>query len=238
MSSLDGPLRGHAGGNRAETKAGLSPLPWQTREEIANITLHALGFLSGIVGFGILIAFAAMSGSLNKIISSSVYAMTLIALYLASVVYHTSLAIDLPWKKAGEVLDHSAIYLLIAGTYTPFLMVSVGGVAGWSMLALIWSLALAGVFYKVFFYYGSDLLSTLAYIAMGWLIMLVVKPLYLSIGWSGVGMIVLGGILYSCGAWFYLNDQRFRFAHALWHIFVLGGSFCHYIAILRFVIMA
>ena len=128
----------------------LSP---ETREEIANITLHSFGFFLSLVGLCVLVALAASSGSMLRIVSASIYGVTLLLVYLASILFHTSLAISLPWKKAFETVDHCAIYLLIAGTYTPFLLVTLPGTLGWSMLALIWSLAVAGVFFKGFFFY-------------------------------------------------------------------------------------
>lgn len=213
----------------------LSP---ETREEIANITLHSFGFFLSLVGLCVLVALAASSGSILRIVSASVYGVTLVLVYLASILFHTSLAISLPWNKAFETVDHCAIYLLIAGTYTPFLLVTLPGTLGWSMLALIWSLAVAGILYKVFFFYKSDLLSTLAYILMGWLAIGIVMPLHAQIGWWGLGGIFFGGILYTLGAVFYLLDHKFRFAHAVWHSFVIAGSFCHYLTVLFFVINA
>lgn len=213
-------------------------LGWETREEIVNITLHSLGLFLGLVGFGFLVAVAGLSGSPLRILSSSIYAVTLLLVFVASILFHTSLAIGLPWKKAFEVIDHCAIYLLIAGTYTPFLMVTLPGTFGWVMLALIWSLALAGILYKIFFFYKSDLLSTLAYIAMGWLSLVLIKPLFEHLGWGGIGLLAAGGLLYTVGAVFYLYDHAFRFAHAVWHSFVLAGSICHFAVILCFVIAA
>jgi hemolysin III len=211
----------------------LSP---ETREEIANITLHSFGFFLSLVGLCVLVALAASSGSILRIVSASVYGVTLVLVYLASILFHTSLAISLPWNKAFETVDHCAIYLLIAGTYTPFLMVTLPGTLGWSMLALIWGLAVAGILYKVFFFYKSDLLSTLAYILMGWLALGIVMPLHAKLGWWGLGGIFFGGILYTLGAVFYLLDHKFRFAHAVWHSFVIAGSLCHYLTVLFFVI--
>jgi len=213
-------------------------LEMYVREEIANIALHALGLFLSLVGFGVLIALAGQSASLLQILSSSIYAATLLFLYLASVLFHTSLALQVPWRKAFETVDHCAIYLLIAGTYTPFLMVSIQGRLGWIMLAVIWALALLGIAYKAFFFFRSDLLSTLAYIAMGWLSLVIMRPLWEVIGWQGVGLLGLGGLFYTVGAIFYVWDHKFLFAHALWHIFVLAGSICHYLTILWFVVLA
>lgn len=219
------------------TAAQKSPLPWHTREEIANITLHSFGLILGLIGFGVLIAVASLSGSIDRIVSSSIYGVTILIVYLASVLFHTSLAMESRWQRAFEVVDHCAIFLLIAGTYTPFLMVSLKGqMIGGMMLAAIWALAIGGILYKIFFFYRSDLLSTLAYIAMGWLSLFMAKPLLGLIGWSGLGMLGLGGVLYTIGAIFYLRDHTFRFAHAVWHIFVIAGSLCHYGAVYWFVI--
>jgi hemolysin III len=189
-----------------------------------------------LVGLGVLIALAASSGSIARMISASIYGVSLFLVYVASILFHTSLAISLPWKKAFETVDHCAIYLLIAGTYTPFLLVTLPGTFGWSLLALIWFLAIFGILYKVFFFYSSDLLSTLAYIAMGWLSLAIMQPLFSQIGWFGLGGLLLGGILYTLGAVFYLLDHTFRFAHAVWHSFVIAGSLCHYLTIAYFVI--
>ena len=159
-----------------------APLAIHTREEIANITLHSFGLLFSLIGFGVLIGLAAHQGNLLTLIAASIYDATLIAVYLGSVLFHTSIALEINWRKALEIVDHCMIYLLIAGTYTPFLMVKLPTPLGWSMLALIWVLALAGILYKIFFYYASDVLSTLAYIAMGWLCMAFVKALHAEIG--------------------------------------------------------
>ncbi len=219
------------------TAAQKSPLPWHTREEIANITLHSFGLILGLIGACVLISVATLSGSLDRIISSSIYSVTILMVYLASVLFHTSLAMESRWQRAFEVVDHCAIFLLIAGTYTPFLMVTLKGQQlGWGMLATIWSLAIGGILYKIFFFYRSDLLSTLAYIAMGWLSMLMAKPLLSLIGWGGLGGLAIGGLFYTIGAIFYLRDHTFRFAHAVWHIFVIAGSLCHYATIYWFVI--
>lgn len=206
------------------------------REEIVNIALHSFGLFLSLIGFGVIVALTGHSGSLVQMISGSAYAATLVLLYASSILFHTTLALELPWKKAFETLDHCAIYLLIAGTYTPFLTLSVSGRLGWGMLILIWSLAFAGVVYKIFFFYRSDLLSTLAYVLMGWLSVVIIKPLLAVISWWGVSGLGLGGILYTVGAVFYVWDHKFPFAHAIWHLFVLAGSLCHFLTIFYFVI--
>ena len=217
-------------------KAPSPEIPWPVREEIANITLHSFGLFLSLIGFGLMVAFAALTGSAVAIISCSIYAVSLALVYVASIMFHTTLAVDYPFKKAFETIDHCAIYLLIAGTYTPFLMVHIQGTLGWSVLALIWTLAISGILYKVFFFYNSDLLSTLAYIVMGWISLSFMHPLYLAVGWQGVGLLLLGGVLYTVGALFYLFDHKFHFAHAIWHSFVLAASICHYFTVMFFVL--
>jgi len=212
------------------------PLPIQVREEIANVTLHSLGLFLSLIGFGVIIALATLTGSVFQIVGASVYAVTLFLLYTSSVLFHSSLAIHLSWKKAFETLDHCAIYLLIAGTYTPFLLNVVEEPLRWIMLSVVWLLALLGIIYKIFFFYRSNLLSTLAYIAMGWLAVFILKPMYAGIGWGGIGLLALGGVLYTIGSIFYLWDHKFHFAHAIWHGFVLMASICHYFAVVLFVI--
>ncbi len=211
----------------------LSP---RTQEEIVNITLHGFGLLLSLMGFGIMVGVAVMDNSLVKVIASSVYCATLIFMYIGSLLFHTSLAIDLSWKKALEVVDHAAIYLLIAGTYTPFLLVILEGIYALTLFCIIWLLALIGIIYKVFFFYKSDVLSTLAYIAMGWLCMFFIKDLYQAMGWPGIGSLAFGGVLYTVGSLFYLFDDRFKYAHALWHLFVMAGSLCHFLTVYFFVI--
>lgn len=213
-----------------------SSLSWPVREEIANISLHALGLFLACIGFGLLVGFASTKSSLSLLMSCCIYGVSLMSVFVGSILFHTALSIELPWKKALEVVDHCAIYLLVAGTYTPFLMVTLKGFFASSLLVLIWLIAFAGIAYKIFFFYSSDLLSTLGYLAMGWMAVLIVYPLFQIIGWQGIGMVALGGAFYSIGAIFYLYDHAFRFAHAIWHICVLLGSLCHYLTIFYFVV--
>lgn len=218
-------------------KEHTTSLTSEVQEEILNITLHGFGLFLSLIGFGTLVGLAAQSQSLNKLLAASTYCSTLVVMYIGSLLFHTSIAVDVPWKKALEVVDHSAIYLLIAGTYTPFLMVSLHNTYSWIFLAIIWALALSGIIYKVFFFYKSDVLSTLAYIAMGWICVFFLKDLYHSLGFQGIALLALGGVLYTVGSLFYLFDHKFKYAHALWHLFVMAGSLCHYLSILFFVIL-
>lgn len=214
-----------------------SPIPSQIQEEILNITLHSFGLLLSLIGFGMLVGVAVQSQSLTKIFAASTFSATLIVMYIGSLLFHTSLAIDVPWKKALEVVDHSAIYLLIAGSYTPFLMVSLHSTKSWIMLVLIWLIAVSGVLYKVFFFYKSDVLSTLAYLAMGWMCVFFMQDLYQSIGWKGLSLLVIGGVFYTIGSLFYLFDHKFKYAHAIWHLCVIAGSLFHYLSVFFFVIL-
>lgn len=213
------------------------PIASQVQEEILNITLHSFGLLLSLIGFGTMLGIAVQSQSLTKIFASSTYCATLIVMYIGSLLFHTSLAVDVPWKKALEVVDHSAIYLLIAGSYTPFLIVSLHSTKAWIMLAIIWTLAVVGVLYKVFFFYKSDVLSTLAYVAMGWMCVFFMKELYQSIGWQGFSLLGIGGIFYTLGSLFYLFDHKFKYAHAIWHLCVIAGSLFHYLSVFFFVIL-
>lgn len=206
------------------------------KEEVANITVASFGLFFSLIGFGILIGLATLYGDVIHIVSSSVYATTLLLLYVASILLHSSLAQEVKHAKAFEVIDHCAIYLLIAGTYTPFSLITLKGPIGWSLMAIVWSLAFFGILYKVFFHYQSDLLSTLAYVLMGWLVIFAIKPLIAGLATGGLILLIAGGVLYTVGSIFYVFDHKFPYAHALWHFFVLAASICHYCAVLFYVI--
>lgn len=204
-------------------------------EEIANISVSFLGLFFSMVGFSILIALSALSKQWLPIISASVYGTTLILLFAASMLYHSSLATDMVHKKAFQVVDHCAIYLLIAGSFTPMGLITLKEHGGLILLAVLWGIAFLGCMHKIFFPIGSEIPSTLTYIAMGWSIMFVIKPLWENVEPWGIYLIVLGGLLYTVGSVFYVFDHKFAMAHAIWHFFVLGGSIAHYLAILIYV---
>lgn len=198
------------------------------REEIANALSHGLGVVLGLLGGGALVALVAMTGSTAQITGTIVFVVSLVLLYTASTLYH---AIPHPVaKRRLKVFDHCAIYVLIAGTYTPFLLTSLRPHGGLWMLALIWSLAAAGIVYKLFYTGRFKGVSTLIYLAMGWLVVIGGKPFLAALGETTLGWLLAGGIAYSVGTLFYLS-RRLPYAHAIWHAFVLLGSVCHFVAV-------
>ena len=205
-------------------------------EEIANLTVAFLGLFLSMIGVAVLMAVSTLTRQWEAILASSVYGTTLLLLFLASILYHAALATDLIHKKAFEVIDHCAIYLLIAGTFTPMGLLVLKGSTGLWMLALLWGVALLGCLHKIFWPVGSDVVSVLAYVGMGWSIVLVYQPLTAGLQSGGTTLLVIGGLLYTLGSIFYILDHKFKLAHALWHGFVIGGSMSLYLAILLFVV--
>jgi len=203
-------------------------------EELANSLTHGVGLVLSVAGFIVLVVLAAMRGSAWRIVSCAVYGSTLICLYTASTLYHGIRSRRL--KRVLKICDHSAIYLLIAGTYTPFLLVNLRGSWGWSLFAVIWGLAMAGILLKVWFVEHFSILSTAVYVVMGWLALLAVKPMLLRIPHSGILWLLAGGVLYTVGVVFYAW-KKVPYNHAIWHGFVLAGSTCHYFAVLCSVIL-
>jgi len=203
-------------------------------EELANSLTHGAGLMLSIAGFMVLLVLAAVRGSAWRIVSCAVYGSTLICLYTASTLYHGIRSRRL--KRVLKICDHSAIYLLIAGTYTPFLLVNLRGSWGWSLFAVIWGLAMAGILFKVWFVEHFPVLSTVVYLLMGWLALVAVKPMLLSVPQSGVLWLLAGGVLYTVGVVFYAW-KKIPYNHAIWHGFVLAGSTCHYFAVLCSVIL-
>ena len=208
--------------------------PHLSTQELANSLTHGVGLTLSIAGFIVLLVLAAMRGSAWRIVGCAIYGSTLICLYTASTLYHSIQSPRL--NRILKVCDHSAIYLLIAGTYTPFLLVNLRGGWGWSLFAVIWGLAMAGILFKVWFVEHFSLLSTAVYLLMGWLALLAIKPLLLAVPLSGLLWLLAGGVLYTVGVVFYVS-KRVPYNHAIWHGFVLAGSTCHYFAVLCAVIL-
>lgn len=202
--------------------------PLMQREEVANALTHSIGVLASLIGGALLITLAAMSGDLWHVISAVVYSSALFILYTASTVYHATRHGDI--KARLEIADHCAIFLLIAGTYTPFTLVSLRGVWGWSLFGIIWGLAIIGVILKLFVMGRLRRLSTLIYIAMGWLVIVAAEPMVRALSLPALILLLLGGITYTAGTFFYHNE-RIPYAHTIWHLFVLGGSACHFVAV-------
>ncbi len=207
-----------------------APLPSaaEVREEWANALTHGLGATAALAGGSVLITLAAIHGDGWQLAGAIVFGICLLLLYVASTLYH---AVQHPVAKARlKVFDHCAIYLLIAGTYTPFTLIGLRGPWGWGLFAAIWALALAGVVFKLMFTGRFKLLSTLIYIAMGWLVIVAIKPLLGALdGWT-FGWLLAGGVCYTLGTVFY-HRPSLPYSHAIWHLFVVAGSVCHFIAV-------
>lgn len=203
------------------------------QQERANGLTHGIGAAVAAAGAAVLIVLACLRGNAWHIVSFSLYGGTLFLLYLTSTLYHALRAPKA--KRIFETLDHSAIYLLIAGTYTPFLLVTLHGAWGWSLFGVVWGLGLAGIVYKIFFIGRHRLFSTLLYIGIGWIAILALKPLLAALPLGGMALLLCGGACYSLGTIFYHNE-RLYYSHAVWHLFVLAGSLFHYFAILFYVL--
>jgi hemolysin III len=198
------------------------------REEVANAATHGVGMALSAAGGAVLAVLAALSGSAWKIAGVSIFIASLLLLYTASTMYH--LVRPPLLKRRLQVLDHCAIYVLIAGTYTPFMLDAVRGPWGWSLFGMIWGLAVIGIVFKLRFTGRYHRLSTAVYLAMGWLAIVAAVPLYTHVPFDSLAWLVAGGVTYTLGTAFY-HWQKLPFAHAVWHLFVVGGSICHGIAV-------
>ena len=197
------------------------------RWELANALTHGVGVVASLVGGAVLVAGAAAYGDTWKVASSAVFATTLVLLYTASTLYHAARS---PKVRARlQVFDHCAIYLLIAGTYTPFTLLGLRGGWGWSLFGVAWGLAVAGVVFKLFFTGRFPRVSTAIYLGMGWMVVVAAAPMLEALSPTTIAWLVAGGLAYTGGTAFYHN--RRPYAHAVWHLFVLAGSVCHYVAV-------
>jgi hemolysin III len=211
-----------------------SLLRYISSEELANSLIHGIGTILSIAALSVLTAFASVYGNTWHIVSVSVYGTTLIFLYTASTLYHS---IQHPLvKKNLRILDHSAIFMLIAGTYTPFTLVNLRGPWGWSLFALIWCLAFFGITIQFSRRMPWPLISLVLYVGMGWTILVAIRPLISSVSIGGIILLLLGGLAYTFGIVFY-GWKRLKFHHAVWHLFVLTGSILHFFAVLFYVIL-
>jgi len=201
-------------------------------EEKLNAATHGVGAILAVIGLISLMVVAYSDGGIWHLVSFSIYGTSLVLLYLASTLYHSFTNERI--KYIFKILDHAAIYLLIAGTYTPFTLVALHGLLGWIIFGVTWGLAAIGIGFQVFFVKRFKLFSTLCYIFMGWLIVLVVKPLIATLPMMGLYWLIAGGIFYTVGAVFYLA-RRIPYNHAVWHLFVLAGSASHFIAVFKYV---
>ena len=199
-------------------------------EKISNSVSHGIGLIAALVATPFLIMHAVERGDMGFIVGVSIFAATMVLLYLVSTLYHA-----LPRgkaKSAFRVIEHSAIFLLIAGTYTPFTLGVLRGAWGWTLLGLVWGLAVTGVALKAFDRMSHPIVSTGLYLLMGWLILIAVNPLYARVPASGILWLVAGGVAYTAGVAFFAADSRLRYGHFIWHLFVMAGTACHYFAVL------
>jgi len=206
---------------------------YSVREEIANSVTHGLGALMASGGLALLVNLAASRGDVWHIVSCTIFGVTLVMLYLASTLYHS---IPSPRAKSAlRVFDHSAIFLLIAGTYTPFALVSLRGPWGWSLFGVLWGLAVVGIAFKIALLDRWASLSVVLFVAMGWTVVVAIKPMLAAVEPGGLWLLLLGGLAYTGGIGFYLW-RRLPYHHAIWHLFVLAGSVLHFLAVVLYVI--
>ncbi len=199
-------------------------------EEIANSVIHGAALAASVVALPVLVAAAVGRRDVWQIVGGAVFGVALVLLYSASTLYH---AIPAPAvKRVLRVIDHVAIYLLIAGTYTPFMLGALRGPTGWTFLVTIWALAAFGIVAKVALRFRYPRLSTALYVGMGWLIVLAVRPLMTHVSPMGLAWLLAGGLCYTGGVAFYITDARLKYGHAIWHGFVAAGSACHFVAVL------
>ena len=201
-------------------------------EELANSLSHGIGLALAIAGLPILIVTSAQTGSAAAVVGASIFGSTAILLYLISTLYHA-----LPQKRIKEVLqvlDHVAIYLFIASTYTPFTLGVLHGGWGWTLFGLVWTLALAGVVFKILGGTRFPRVSTVLYLAMGWVILVAIRPLWQHMPTAGLALLIAGGVAYTLGVVFFALDERVRYSHFIWHLFVLVGTVFHFFAVLLY----
>lgn len=207
--------------------------PLTRAEEVANALTHGLGLLGSIVALPVLVVTALAKGDALLVVGYSVFGATMVALYAASTIYHA-----LPPSRAKQlfrVVDHVAIYLLIAGSYTPFTFGVLRGAWGWTLSGIVWSLAIVGILLKTTVGFRFPRASTVLYLSMGWLAVVAAKPLAAAVPGAGLAWIIAGGLLYTGGVVFYARDYR-PWHHTVWHLFVLGGSACHFMAVWRYAV--
>ena len=203
-------------------------------EEIANSITHGIGAALSIAGLVAIVAVAALDRSAWRIVACAIYGTSLVLLYTSSTLYH-ALANNRA-KRVFKILDHSSIYLLIAGTYTPFTLITLRGPWGWTLFGVIWGLCVCGVVFKSLWIDRLKSASTVVYVLMGWCAVFAIRPLLAALHWTGFMWLLAGGLCYTAGVAFYANSSRF--AHSIWHLFVMAGSFCQYWAVFRYIVRA
>lgn len=204
---------------------------FKQNEEIANAITHGIGVLLSIAALVILIVYSSLEGTAWHVVGFTVFGSTLVVLYTASTLYHAFKHVRV--KRLFRKFDHMSIFLLIAGTYTPFCFVALPGWIGWTIFGITWACAAVGIVMKAFYTGANERLSTLMYVLMGWLIVPAIKPLYHAISAETFSWIMAGGFFYTAGTYFFLKDTTRQFYHSIWHLFVLAGSICHFLAVLN-----
>lgn len=208
----------------------MKPSLRERREELASALTHGAGAVAALTGATVLVVLAAHRADTLGLVGTAVFSATLVLLYTASTLYH---AARKPTMRARlKVFDHCAIYLLIAGTYTPFTLVGLRGGWGWSLFGAAWAMAVAGVVFKLFFIGRFPRVSTAIYLAMGWMIVVAAGPMVQRLSTTVLAWLVAGGLAYTAGTVFY-HSRRIPYAHAIWHLFVIAGSVCHFVAVAR-----
>ncbi|WP_238653827.1 PAQR family membrane homeostasis protein TrhA [Paenibacillus piscarius] len=205
---------------------------YSRREEVANAVTHGIGAVLSIAALALLVVFAALYGTAWHVVSFSIYGATMLLLYFNSTMVHSLK--EGKAKDFFEFLDHSSIYLFIAGTYTPFMLVAIRGPLGWTLFGIAWGIAVFGVVFKAFFVKRFLFMSTIFYIAMGWMIVIAWGPLTQAVASGGITLLVLGGVLYTLGTIFYVW-RGFPYHHAIWHLFVLAGTVLHFFVVLLYI---
>ena len=202
-------------------------------EERVNIVSHAIGFIMSVVALVLLVRYASIYGNAWHIVSYSIFGVSLIVLYAASTVYHS--AKNTHFRRKMRIVDHASIYILIAGTYTPFTLVTLNGFTGWVVFGVTWGMAVVGIVLKLYFTGKYDAISTLMYVFMGWIIVFAINPLIENLSSDGLFWLVAGGMAYTTGAILY-SIKKIKFNHAIFHLFVLLGSFCHFMSVYFYIL--
>ncbi|MBU9196871.1 PAQR family membrane homeostasis protein TrhA [Burkholderia gladioli] len=198
-----------------------------------NSITHGVGALMSMAGLATLVTMGALKGDPYRVVSAAVYGAALLVLYAVSTLYHS---VHQPRLKAIlQKCDHSAIYLLIAGSYTPFTLITLRGPWGWTLFGVIWGLALFGIVQELTLGRRTRVISMVLYVLMGWLGVIALRPLVVAMSSEGVAWLLAGGVLYSAGIYFFINDERIRHGHGIWHLFVLGGSLCQFISVAAYI---
>ncbi|MCR9250074.1 MAG: hemolysin III family protein [bacterium] len=212
----------------------MKPITYYSRkEELWNVLTHLLGLLLSIAGLVLLIVFSSIYGNAWHIVSFSIFGSSMVILYLASSLYH--MAKNKKIRRKLNIFDHAAIFVLIAGTYTPFCLVTLNGPMGWTLFGITWGLAIAGIVLKLFFTGKYDLLSTIGYVVLGWIAVIAGKPLLENLDTAALILLLTGGVFYSIGALFYAT-KKIKYNHAIFHVFVLFGTISHFFTVFYFLL--